>query len=389
MKCKTIFALLIAIEFFSSLSTFAVPVDPRPLKYTQPDGSVITIRFYGDEVISWVETMDGFKLINNGKNGYEYATLSSAGDLQPSGVIAHEADKRTMKEIGLLKRVSKGVNYSQQQISKIKSSWEASTSGTDSLPHSIGMQKISKPQRVFSPSGSKKLLLILIDFTDRPFNNPLTAHNDFNGLLNTEGYSNNGKAHGSVRDFFYESSYKNFDLTTTVAGPYHAKYDMAHYGATGANGAHDTNVKALITEAVLAANADVNYAEYANEIGEVEGVYVIYAGYGEATSPYLTSTIWPHAGSITTQTLDGVKISKYSCSNELEAGGTDITTIGVICHEFGHVCGAKDFYDTNYATDGQFKGTGYWDVMATGVYYGTPSGSSPAHFNPYVKIQLV
>ncbi len=388
MKCKTIFFLLIAIEFFSSLSTFAVPVDPRPLKYTQPDGSVITIRFYGDEVISWAETMDGFKLINNGKNGYEYATLSSAGDLQPSGVIAHEADKRTMKEIGLLKRVSKGVNYSQQQISKIKSSWEASTSGTDSLPHSIGMQKISKPQRVFSPSGSKKLLLILIDFTDQPFNSPLTAHNDFNELLNTEGYSNNGKAHGSVRDFFYESSYKNFDLTTTVAGPYHAKYDMAHYGATGANGAHDTNVKALITEAVLAANADVNYAEYANEVGEVEGVYVIYAGYGEATSPYLTSTIWPHAGSITTQTLDGVKISKYSCSNELEAGGTDITTIGVICHEFGHVCGAKDFYDTNYATDGQFKGTGYWDVMATGVYNGTPSGSSPAHFNPYVKIQF-
>lgn len=388
MKCKTIFALLIAIEFFSSLSTFAVPVDPRPLKYTQPDGSVITIRFYGDEVISWAETMDGFKLINNGKNGYEYATLSSTGDLQPSGVIAHEADKRTMEEISLLKRVSKGVNYSQQQISKIKSSWEASTSGTDSLPHSIGMQKISKPQRVFSPSGSKKLLLILIDFTDQPFNSPLTAHNDFNELLNTEGYSNNGKAHGSVRDFFYESSYKNFDLTTTVTGPYHAKYDMAHYGATGANGAHDTNAKALITEAVLAANPDVNYAEYANEIGEVEGVYVIYAGYGEATSPYLTSTIWPHAGSITTQTLDGVKISKYSCSNELEAGGTDITTIGVICHEFGHVCGAKDFYDTNYATDGQFKGTGYWDVMATGVYNGTPSGSSPAHFNPYVKIQF-
>jgi len=77
MKCKTIFFLLIAIELFSSLSIFAVPVDPRPLKYTQPDGSVITIRFYGDEVISWAETMDGFKLINNGKNGYEYATLST------------------------------------------------------------------------------------------------------------------------------------------------------------------------------------------------------------------------------------------------------------------------------------------------------------------------
>ncbi len=348
----------------------AVVANPIPIQYKQPDGTIVTIKLKGDEFVSWGETLDGYTLLSDGNNGWAYAVLNADGDLVSSDILTHNQGERTAIETSLLPQIPKKLRYSQKQIDNFRSTSDVRLKGATATT-------------AFTPMGPKKLLLILIDFTDQPFNNPLAAHADFDGLLNTVGYTGHN-AHGSVKDFFYESSYGNFNLTTTVVGPYHAANNMSYYGATGSNGAHDKNAKALILEAVLAANADVDYTEYANENNEVEGVYVVYAGYGEATS-MITDNIWPHAGSISTQTLDGVKVSKYSCSNELTAGGTELTTIGVICHEFGHVCGSPDFYDTDYETNGKFEGNGSWDVMDTGLYNGSPSGSQPAHFNPYIK----
>jgi M6 family metalloprotease-like protein len=84
---------------------------------------------------------------------------------------------------------------------------------------------------------------------------------------------------------------------------------------------------------------------------------------------------------------DGVNINKYSCSAELRGNsGTNISTIGVICHEFGHVCGAPDYYDTDYGTGGQYTGTGNWDLMAGGSWNGiNAAGDCPAHVNGYQK----
>ncbi|MCF6358134.1 MAG: immune inhibitor A, partial [Draconibacterium sp.] len=66
--------------------------------------------------------------------------------------------------------------------------------------------------------------------------------------------------------------------------------------------------------------------------------------------------------------------------------GGGISRIGVICHEFGHVLGAKDFYDTDYGTGGQYDGTGDWDMMASGNW--NNDGITPAHHNPYNRITV-
>ena len=82
-------------------------------------------------------------------------------------------------------------------------------------------------------------------------------------------------------------------------------------------------------------------------------------------------------------------MARYSCSPERAGNsGTNSTRIGVICHEFGHVLGAPDFYDTNYATNGQYQGTGSWDLQASGSWNGSPSGSKPPHPNPYTKVYI-
>jgi len=163
---------------------------------------------------------------------------------------------------------------------------------------------------------------------------------------------------------------------------------MAYYGANTSGGGSDIRPRELVTEAVYLADTDVDYSDFDNDgNGSVDGVYVIYAGYGEEYSGVSTDAIWAHAWGIPTVTLDGKTISRYSCSSELRGNsGTNLCRIGVICHEFGHVLGSPDFYDTNYATGGQYSGTGYWDLMASGSW--NNSGATPAHHNAYTKVYV-
>jgi hypothetical protein len=60
-------------------------------------------------------------------------------------------------------------------------------------------------------------------------------------------------------------------------------------------------------------------------------------------------------------------------------------TLGVYCHELGHVFGLPDLYDTDYTSNG----VGYWSLMAGGSWNG-PSGlgGSPAHFDAWSKLFL-
>jgi M6 family metalloprotease-like protein len=60
-----------------------------------------------------------------------------------------------------------------------------------------------------------------------------------------------------------------------------------------------------------------------------------------------------------------------------------MNSMGVVAHEFGHNLGLPDYYDTNTEDDITYQGTGRWDMMASGTYNGSPSGSSPAHHNPF------
>ncbi len=380
--------LLITLLVLGSFKIFAVPAYPYPIKYKQPDGSEITVQLKGDERVHWGETTDGYTLLSNGKNGWEYAITDENGDLKASGVIAREVGKRTLNELTFLKGVSKKSRFSTKQANTLKAVWEAKY-GSDKL---IGSGEILKKsidktsvndgrRKVFTPTGTKKLIMILIEYTDVKFTK---TRQNFVDLMNTQDYNLNG-AQGCVRQYFYEMSYGQFNVETDVApNIYTADYDMAYYGAPNGS-SHDIRANDLMKEAIQKADPDVDYTIYDNDgDGSIDGIYIIYAGYGEATGGGV-NTIWPHAGGVT-GTYDGKTASKYSCSNELNSDGS-LTSIGVICHEFGHVCGAPDYYDTDYSTGGQFPGTGKWDLMDTGCYNGAKSGSKPAHFNPFEKIR--
>jgi len=355
--------LLIAVH----LSVLGVSAYPLPVEITQPDGTKITILLKGDEHLKWAQTVDGYSIMRNGSGVFEYARLSSAQDMVPSGIQARNEKERSNFEIQFLNTIPKGLTYSRSQVGALKKI----------------SRMVQKNRMKSAPAtGTKKLLCILIGFTDKAF---VKTKADFENLFNQPSYTTDG-ATGSVYDYYKENSYSQLNLSITIAGPYTAAHNMAYYGANDASG-NDVNPEALATEAVTLADPDVNYADFDNNNdGTIDGVYVIHAGYGEeAGAP--SYTIWAHDSSIPPLTLDGKIVSDYACSSELRGvSGTGITRIGVICHEYGHVLGATDFYDTNYSTNGTYDGTGNWDIMGNGSW--NNNGATPAHHNPYTKIYV-
>jgi M6 family metalloprotease-like protein len=357
---------LLAFLFLFSSKVFSVMAFPYPIDFKQNDGTTIKIILRGDESLHWAETTDGYTLLKNDQGIFEYATKNSSNDLVCSGIKAKDISLRTSTESQFLSKQPTKLSYSSSQVNLLKQIKKIYT---------------SQQQRAFPTSGSDSLICILIGFTDLAFSKTQT---EFKNLFNQVGYNTDG-AYGSIKDFYNENSYSQLNLSVRVAGPYTASNTMAYYGGNYPTSADDDRrPRELVTEAVNLANSAVNYSHFDNDTdGSVDGVYVIYAGYGEEAGAS-TNAIWAHAWSIPTLTLDGVTISNYSCSPELRSySGSGITRIGVICHEFGHVLGAPDYYDTNYGTGGSYTGTGNWDLMASGSW--NLEGARPAHHNGYTK----
>ncbi|MBO4690950.1 MAG: immune inhibitor A, partial [Paludibacteraceae bacterium] len=130
--------------------------------------------------------------------------------------------------------------------------------------------------------------------------------------------------------------------------------------------------------------------------GEVDAVHVVFAG--EETYPYdpTKGIFWSHM--FATLVAQGTyRTWYYMLTPEYSDKKDDkIGDVGGLCHEFGHILGAPDFYDKNYErTGGNYPGTGAWDVMASGDHNFNvgkdgkqKGGNCPAHHNPFTKIYI-
>lgn len=235
--------------------------------------------------------------------------------------------------------------------------------------------------------GQKKGIIILVNFSNVSFksenNNAL-----YQRIANEKNFSY-GDFKGSMYDYFYAQSDGQFELTFDVIGPVEVSQTQAYYGSNDSEG-NDKYPAKMVIEALKLADSQVNYADYDwDGDGEVEQVYVVYAGKGEADGGAST-TIWPHEWQLSSaayygdgsgaQTLDGVKIDTYACGGELNGQSGSIAGIGTMCHEFSHCLGYPDFYDTDYSGgQGMFE----WDLMDSGSYNG--DGYQPAGYTSYER----
>ena len=234
--------------------------------------------------------------------------------------------------------------------------------------------------------GQKKGLIILVNFSNVSFK----ANDDnelYQRIANEENF-NEGNFKGSMYDYFYAQSEGKFELTFDVVGPVTVSNTQSYYGSNNSRG-DDKYPATMVIEALDLVDEEVNFADYDwNNDGEVDQVYVVYAGKGEADGG-ASSTIWPHEWQLSSaswygdgtgaQTLDGVVIDTYACGSELNGSGS-LAGIGTMCHEFSHCLGYPDFYDTDYSGG---QGMGNWSLMDSGSYNG--DGYQPSGYTSYER----
>lgn len=341
-KVMTKRLFLISVLCLLAIAIQAVPAKRGILQMLKlKDGTEVQAQLCGDERFHWWTTTDGRRYIADGDN-YK------------------EVDGLTLNRMAVRRRSA----AFRQSVTCRRPMYQSRVSG-----------------KLNSYFGKKKGLVILVEFKDTKFD-PAHDCTKFDDILNTEGYTTDEGFVGSVADYFKAQSNDLFELNFDVVGPVQLKYDVEYYGGNDNEG-QDKNAEAMIVEACLGVDDQVNFNDYDwDNDGEVEEVFVVYAGKGEADGGDAT-TIWPHMYELSYShndlTLDGAHINTYACANELSGGGS-ISGIGTFCHEFSHCLGYPDFYDT---INNETYGMAYYDLMDAGSYNG--DGFIPCGYSAYEK----
>ena len=380
--------ILLSITFalMGITSGFAAKAYPGIVTVTQSDGTELNVRIYGDEHFNWITTEDGVLLVQEGNN-YYIAETTSYGTLKATNYIAHNANKRVPAEIKAIKKqdLSRFRSYAIQKASPAKA-MGTGNSGVKYFPH----------------SGSPKALVILVEFSDTPFQSGEKAKNVFEHFLKgkaednlpdgyeayTGSYKNkyNLRNKGSVSDYFYDMSKGTYTPQFDVVGPYKLNHSSLYYG----QGKKD-NTYALVSDACKAADKDVDFSRYdADGDGMVDLVYLIYAGYPASMSGN-PNDIWPKSGpgNDSFGTYDGKKVCRYGVHAELNFGrelnqknGFLLSGIGLFCHEFSHTLGLPDLYPTVDASKVDNQNPEMWDLMDGGEYTYN-GGYCPTPYSPW------
>ena len=266
----------------------------------------------------------------------------------------------------------------------LRKRWEARASKRQAIREKRNASRRRKAQDAMT--GNKTGLVLLIQFPDVPFH---YTNETFQQFFNKEGYTDDINI-GSVRDYFLDASYGQFDFTFDVIGPVTLDYPLAHYGGNNSNG-DDKLVATMVIEAIDKVDEEVDFSKYDwDGNGIVEHIFLIHSGHDEAQSN-TKNDIWSHAWTLTEAVdegdgsgpvwADGVWVDSYATSSELRnKSGNNIAGIGTACHEFTHCFGLPDFYDTAGYSFGMYS----WDLMDYGSYNG--DGGTPAGFTSYERM---
>lgn len=270
---------------------------------------------------------------------------------------------------------------------------------------------------VLRTPGKKNLapkgLVILANFADIHFR-PENTHAEMDSMMNGTNY-NYYKSIGSARKYFCDQSFGQYNPVFDVVGPVLLPDSLKYYSKNISKNTDGKNADMVLKACSIASQIDgVNFADYDNDNdGKLDFVYVIHAGYGENDS-YVDTFLWasswnmpaavrsgrtslPTNASASQYTFQGKTIDAFAYSAELNyfntiarptPGYSDSlplrSGIGVVCHEFGHVLGLPDYYDTRLSTNFNLCLTpGNWDVMDVGMY--NSEGYIPPAYSPHER----
>lgn len=347
--------IIFRLSLIVALLAFTCPSRSVPAKrgvwrtVTLSNGLTIKVRLCGDEHAHWWQAEDGscFDVDSLGKG---------------KAVVPQELMSKARSRMAARRQAARRANAK-------KASQRMATNGNT-----------GKFQ------GQRHGLIILVNFADSKFNTSKFGPTQtlYSRIANEANYGENNFK-GSISDYFKAQSGGQFLLDFDVAGPVTLPNGYSYYGQNDDDG-YDKRPKEMVKEACQVVDGSVDFSKYDwDGDGEVEEVFVVYAGNGEHDTTNKPNLIWPHMDNLANYdeqlTLDGVTINTYACASELN-GDKTLSGIGTFCHEFSHCMGFPDMYDT--ASDGNNFGMGSWDLMDYGSYNG--DGYVPAGYSGYEKM---
>lgn len=381
---KKIISFLLLLSF--TVAVFAAPANKSAVRFKQPDGTTLYIVLHGDEAFHYYSTLDGVPVIKDG-DGYCYAVLSNENLLVSSGCVAHNEGARNIEEQAIIaaNRFS-GMEEDMQEIAYQRAAqYTYSRATTNKFV------------------GEMNVPVLLVEYADVKFSYTKEQISEILNKKDYEGYSypsyidDSGnvvceKSPGSAKDYFVAQSgglfTPNFIVTDIVTLP----NNMSYYGANNANGT-DLRRGQMIADGLARADANFDFSIFDNDgDGEAEFLYCIYAGYSESVSGNDENAVWPHAwtlsASVGKKTYDNVGFNSYACSQELTMnpeyseyyGKEYLAGIGLVCHEFSHILGLFDLYNTKTGESLTFN---YWDLMDLGNY--AADAYAPVGYSAYQR----
>ena len=379
--------LLLLVMGLIFVTVRAVPADPTPAQVTQPDGAKLTVVLHGDEFLNYLTTSDGYTVVKNAAGYYTYARLDG-NRLVAGNCIARDENERTAADRAALAGLPKGLTSNEmvQRGNRLLNHRNALLRGVGHGGH-MDYSKF-------------RGLIVLINYTDRKFDDyvpsnytPLAFYEDMINGHDYKGFTlpagTKVDAMGSVRDYYYDNSFQQFDPHFDILGPVDVPFACTD--------AHQFNCDSIFYAALEALDPEVDFSQYdTDEDGTVDMVFFLVAGHGSDYSANNRDYLWPHMKDFTdSPVLDGVNFSLYACStnmtgeeNEYYIVYNNIAGIGTICHEFSHVLGLPDFYDTDSDGSGginrQYPMT--WSIMASG--FKNNNGRNPVGYSLFERYAL-
>ncbi len=364
--------LTLAATIALPLLAIARPASPEAMQHVNPDGTIVEYRLCGDENFNYMTDLSSENILSVNTSGYLAPKLQGGKILKATGA----------------------------NIAMLRAAHEASLPASYARSNQARMAAVDFNGRTKYPTiGEVPALVILLEFDGTPFSSPDPVA-QYTRFCNEEGYSDYG-GKGSVKDYFKACSNGKFSPTFEVYGPVKLKGDSRYYAGSGTdlpNHDHNARFGEAIKEAIEALDPYVEFNRFdLDNDGVIDSIFFLYSGYGQADTGN-KDYVWPHEWNYIAYTkdnnspiglprlyADGVEVQDYACSNELN-GSQKIPVslrpyldgVGAFCHEYGHVLGLPDFYDTSNT---KTVTPGVYSVMASGSY--NQNSTCPPLFSAY------
>ena len=353
-----LFITIVVCLFFTQLN--ARPYHGEIQEFSQPDGSKVEVKLYGNEYYMRGEGLDGYTVVRGADGWIYYAQLSTdQSKLKPSS-IRYKGHSAVVGSLRTHLTMAQHLDISQEARLDVVKANEKVLGDPKEL-YSNGLESRGTLD-IDTLQGHVIGLTILIDFPDMPAVVPVGEVDDFMNKMDYKGYGNNG----SVRTFYKETSGGLLDYTNQVFGYYHATQTFKYYDSLP----YAEGAQTLLREALQwIDDQGFDFSTLTtNKDKSIKAINLMYTG----NPPNWAQGMWFHASWMGDFQADGVHSGPYNTS---PANGP--LELGTVCHENGHMIGRwPDTY--KYDDKSGPDGIGAFDLMCGGG-----SGTNPVPMNPY------